>query len=949
MRNIFYDKLLPSQGTYCAFGVDAAGAPKQEFAISVPEVIAILDDMEQKNFSAIYVAPNSFDGAVRKSAHCVFSRSFFVDLDVGENKPYATKGDALQALDLFLGRTGLPEPIRIDSGGGIHAYWIFDSDVSAGEWRPYALKFKEFCQSNGLQIDPTVTADAARVMRALETRNTKLTPPAVVHVLSTELPIYDFEAFKSFLGPLVTASATAVIAAAEKGLDEDSKKVAELQNYEYSFADIATKSLTGHGCEQIRHILENAATLHEPLWRAGLSVARRCVDWESAIHAMSEDHPGYDPDATRKKADETLSATWAYSCDKFEQNSDQPNKCIGCPLRGKISSPIVLGRMLKEPEEQAAQVAQTTALTKFPASIAPFARGANGGVYFQPPPEEDEAGVMIRPAPIMISPYDIYPVKRMFSATDGACLLMRLVLPHDPTREFQLPVSYVYALDKFKERMMSQEALVMPKHIPLFVEYILKWVQHMIGMEGAEQMRMQMGWTEDRSAFVLGGIEVTPDGERPAAYSPMIKKYTKLMGRTGEYEVWRTAAQALNAPGFEMHAFALGFGFGSPLMCFTSTSGVAVSFTSEGSGNAKTGALYAGLSVFGNPKELSLLDGNATDNAFIGRYLALKNLMLGIDEASNARPEAIARLVHQLSQGKGKARMQSSVNAERELEQSASMIAMFTSNQPLYSKIESLKASAAGELARLVEFVVQRPAPLSAKPQLGVEIFDKFRTNYGHAGPIYIQHLLSVGEDYIRQVISEWAARFSLSFGSDVSYRFYQNLIAATFAGLQLADEAGILKFDLGRIYGIVLGEIQEVRRQNSVNMYIDHRGLLTEFMARFHAGFLILDSSRVVSEPRMALVGRIESDANQVFVSCAEMKKFLAEHKVGHREFEERMRHAGVLKETKKKRIAAGWKAGFNPPAVHTYVFETGYDASIFKHGEVDITEGAPHNDPEA
>jgi len=38
------------------------------------------------------------------------------------------------------------------------------------------------------------------------------------------------------------------------------------------------------------------------------------------------------------------------------------------------------------------------------------------------------------------------------------------------------------------------------------------------------------------------------------------------------------------------------------LMPYTSTSGVTVSLTGR-SGNAKTGAMYAGLSIFGHPKD----------------------------------------------------------------------------------------------------------------------------------------------------------------------------------------------------------------------------------------------------------------------------------------------------------------------------------------------------------
>jgi hypothetical protein len=46
--------------------------------------------------------------------------------------------------------------------------------------------------------------------------------------------------------------------------------------------------LNGAGCAQIKFIIENAFTSEEPLWYAGISVAARCVDADTAIHKLSE-------------------------------------------------------------------------------------------------------------------------------------------------------------------------------------------------------------------------------------------------------------------------------------------------------------------------------------------------------------------------------------------------------------------------------------------------------------------------------------------------------------------------------------------------------------------------------------------------------------------------------------------------------------------------------------
>ena len=130
---------------------------------------------------------------------------------------------------------------------------------------------------------------------------------------------------------------------------------------------------------------------------------------------------------------------------------------------------------------------------------------------------------------------------------------------------------------------------------------------------------------------------------------------------------------------------------------YTSTSGVTISLTGE-SGAAKTGALYSALSVWGNPKDLSVLD--ATENGMTGRYLGLHNIPFGLDEVGNILPKTLSQLIHKISQGKSKIRMQASVNAEREHEMSASLIAIFTSNHSLYDKLTTLKKDPNGEVAR---------------------------------------------------------------------------------------------------------------------------------------------------------------------------------------------------------------------------------------------------------
>jgi hypothetical protein len=58
---------------------------------------------------------------------------------------------------------------------------------------------------------------------------------------------------------------------------------------------------------------------------------------------MSEEHPGYNREATIKKAQATQDKP--HSCETF--NNVNPGGCEGCPFRGKITNPLAIGKELQ--------------------------------------------------------------------------------------------------------------------------------------------------------------------------------------------------------------------------------------------------------------------------------------------------------------------------------------------------------------------------------------------------------------------------------------------------------------------------------------------------------------------------------------------------------------------------------------------------------------------------
>jgi hypothetical protein len=913
----FYKKALPSTGVYCVATIDpVVKVTRHKFVENIDELESFVESKKNTKTN-IFVALSSFNGYSRKAEEAKAVKSFFVDLDVGEGKGYESKEQALDAIDKFISDNELPPPVRIDSGGGVHAYWLFDKDVPATEWKPYAEKFKNFCISHGLNIDPVVTADLARILRCPDTFNQKTDPPIPTKLIDSDIPVYSFDEFKNFLGE-VTQSHNDLLATLPKtGLSEDQRKMMKLDNFQSKFSDIAIKSLQGKGCNQIKFILENSKTLPEPIWYSGLSIAQHCSDRDTAIHMMSEDHPTYNREATIKKAQATQDKP--HSCETF--NNVNPGGCEGCPFRGKITNPLAIGKELQMSQPVSETVLETktetinqttkvtTKLNGLPQELQPFVYGKNGGIYYLPPHEYDENGVPIPKDPIIVSLYDIFPMKRIFSVADGECLLMKAMLPNDPEREFLLPIKHVYAIEKFKEVIASNGVLFNPgnKEVGYLMNYIIKWGQYLMNKSPAEIMRMQMGWTPNRESFVIGATEYTRDGNSVSSpTSPLCRGIAKHLSPAGSYDNWKIAANKLNKPSLELHAFTMLAGMGSALMDYTSTSGVTICLTGE-SGAAKTGALYSALSVWGNPKDLSVLD--ATENGMTGRYLGLHNIPFGLDEVGNILPKTLSQLIHKISQGKSKIRMQASVNAERDHEMSASLVAIFTSNHSLYDKLTTLKKDPNGEVARLIEMTVRKPAVFKDDASLGREIFDSFRFNYGWAGPEFIKAVYKTGELEIGKMIDRWCLRFKKDFGDDTAYRFYENLVAASMTAGEIANSAQVTEFDLERIYKVMVGEMIAIRDHVVKVNNIDYESVLSDYINKNQSGILAFSEDKIVMEPRTAFVIRVENDDDIMWVSKTEFDKYLNEMSVSKKEFLYQMKISNIDIAQEKKRMNAGWK----------------------------------------
>lgn len=130
----------------------------------------------------------------RTAANTSGAGGLWMDLDCGQDKAAKHKGylntaDADQAIKKFCNTTGLPLPTHtVDSGGGLHIYWVLRGFLDREKWQAAASKLKTLTQGHKFLADPTRTADIASVLRLPGTLNHKYIPfrPVTLLHASTE-------------------------------------------------------------------------------------------------------------------------------------------------------------------------------------------------------------------------------------------------------------------------------------------------------------------------------------------------------------------------------------------------------------------------------------------------------------------------------------------------------------------------------------------------------------------------------------------------------------------------------------------------------------------------------------------------------------------------------------------------------------------------------------------
>ena len=933
-RNLFLSAVLADQGLYCVVGLKK-GTPRQQFVSSLDEVNTLVDSLLDQGFDAYFGCAKFETDEGRTAKNAKWFKSFWLDLDCGEGKPYEGQAQALVGLRDFCKATGMPKPTIVNSGRGVHVYWTLTDVVSYNEWKPVAEALKKLCAANNLHADPAVTADAARILRVPDTLNFKNpTEPYTVVLMSTSEPI-SYTEFKDKTGADILAN----LPVTKRPLDATTRAL--LGNSVSKFANIMVKAKEGKGCAQLSYIYNNQESIEEPLWRSGLSIAQHCIDRDTAIHRISDRHPSYSVAETEEKAS---AIPGPHTCATFQKLNEKG--CEGCIFSGKITSPIQLGTEIAEAtaEDNIVVIKNETlgheVTVEIPQYPFPYFRGKNGGVYKRgvsnPESEEDQEDTLVYEN-------DLYVVKRLEDPEIGEMVWMRLHMPRDGIREFSIPLTHVLAKDKLRDIIAAKGVAALGKQMELIMAYITKWVKELQTIANAEKSRLQFGWTPE-DTFIIGDREIkvgeiiySPPSSATASYIPVYSK-------KGTLDKWKRVANWYNRPGMEARAFNLFAGFGTPLLKFTNLKGVQIHLTDDGSGTGKTTIEMIINSIYGHPDESMLLEQD-TFKSKMHRMGTVQNMPICIDEITNMAKEEVSNLAYISTQGRGRNRMMSQSNSERINNTTWALILWTSGNRSVHDVLYSMKTFPEGELMRVVEINIPRDTTMSKEET--DELFNMMFDNYGVAGEVYMQYVVAHQEE-IKEMIKEVQAKFDQDAGLTQRERFYSALAAVAIVGGRISKRLGLHDIELAPVYQWAIQYFTSAKgavKPNSMNP-LDQLGI---YLNEHNQSLLVINSevdSRTHIEqaplqlPHRELLTRYEPDTKLLFISTKHFRDWCTKNQASYKAISESLAKDRVAELSVKKRLARGTK--LNTPAVNTMVIDTrkvdGFDMKEFIPNDGDI-----------
>ena len=309
--------------------------------------------------------------------------------------------------------------------------------------------------------------------------------------------------------------------------------------------------------------------------------------------------------------------------------------------------------------------------------------------------------------------------------------------------------------------------------------------------------------------FVVGDSLYTENGESLAVHLTDVGDAQKSSYKRGELQPWIQAATAYAVPGAEVFACTVLASFASPLVKMVGEHTPAALYIEGITGRGKTTATRLAAAVWMSPTEAEA-GGNSTVAGMRLRATTLNALPLIIDESRSTNHKTTRNFLYDVSNGS--ARTVGSPGQQAITTESFCLLTMITSNTPASSFFfdpsePTNRNTEEGIAARVVPLRVDEStarAPDLLMPYLS---FNSMRSNYGHAGAVFMQYVLAHPID-VERMFKERHAYVKLALQSEgiagMGERAAVTIAVILTAGA-ITNQLGLTIYDLDRLRSYLL------------------------------------------------------------------------------------------------------------------------------------------------
>ena len=745
----------------------------------------------------------------RRQEQATWFKALALDLDIGADKPYTTQREGWQALQAALKGIGLPMPMVVSSGRGIHCYWPLTAPLSRAHWEKASIALRLALEEHKVVIDTSKVHDPSMVLRPVGTYHKKQVPWKPVECVA-DCPDYDPVALITILKPWVGKVAARPQRA---GVGKPTSSIAAAV---LNTNDVVLDAVTA-ACPQVQALVNSGGVtdamgnpVTEPLWRVSLGLASRCTDVKDAIIKIAGQHPDFDLQANMEKA-----AGWrgtAPTCEKLAQLC--PGGCDGCPNRGKVKSPASLTATTTVPvpaPEGDVTVELPTPYVVRDGKIWRRDDNGDGGV--------DANGVAVTTVEYdLISPYLMH-ISGFYKDPDSGKTTFRLAIKYPMAgwvEEDHDAGSIAAAGKEFSTFLLHRQvfgvkSIGQQEKLRSFLMDYLTMVQAQ-APSGVDYV--SFGWQEDGSFLCGETIIGSPTGHTQRRLRGPAAEFADVLRPHGSRDEWVNAMRMLALPGTSAMRSAVLLSTAGILGPVAGNASMVVSIYSTETTTGKSLALIAANSLIGSPRELFMGKNDTANSTFKVRGV-LNNLPCTIDELTSMADEAVADLAYDLSQGQEKR----ALTKDRDLRKRAKWAGptLVTTNISLHQKIESVQANNDPLKARVLELhqhdrtFVQTDAAGSSN---GYRFYDMVEANNGWAFPELVEAVVAAGGPKVVWQKAEQAFQRKFGFIFEPQERFYRTGIIAAWAMGKIGESLGLFPFDVDGTIQHLLTHVLSFRKQ---------------------------------------------------------------------------------------------------------------------------------------